>query len=125
MQTTVVSSTASRDGSATTVVRVLRSRYDPSMGTSTASLESRFHIFHRENPRVFRALALLALRWCRKSSKPCSIAMLFEIIRYQSEMKTTGDVFKLNNSYRSRYARLLEQTYPQVNGRFVTRQLTS
>jgi hypothetical protein len=40
-------------------------------------------------------------------------------------MKTVGDDFKLNNNYHSRYARLIMEREPGLDGFFETRGLRS
>jgi hypothetical protein len=51
--------------------------------------------------------------------------MLVEIARYHTEMRTVGDAYKINNDFRSRYARLIEERIPECQGRFVTRRISS
>ena len=50
--------------------------------------------------------------------------MLFEIVRWRRGVVTViGDGFRLNNNYRSRYARLIESQEPDLEGIFDTREL--
>lgn len=87
----------------------------------TMSLRERFAIFHARNPHVYEALRSLALRMRHKGIKRYSIAGLFEILRYDYTMQTQGDEFKLSNSHRAFYARLLMEQEPQLEGFFELR----
>lgn len=51
------------------------------------------------------------------------VGMLFEVLRWHSQRATTGDPFRLNNSYRSRYARLLIERRPEWAHLFELRRL--
>lgn len=90
-----------------------------------ASLESRFRTFHQANPWVLDALIGLARDMRRTRDRRVGIGMLFEVLRWQSWRHTSGDEFKLNNSYRSRYARLIMERCPDLADAFETRGLTS
>lgn len=73
--------------------------------------------FHRKNPHVYTRLKVLALRTKAKGLEHYGIAALFEVMRYES-LTTAGEPWKMNNSYRALYARLLEYEVPQLNGFF-------
>jgi hypothetical protein len=51
------------------------------------------------------------------------IKALFEVLRYEYSVQTQGDEFKLNNSYTSRYARMLMRQHADLDGFFETREL--
>ena len=87
-----------------------------------AALDDRFEAFHRENPQVFTALRALALRMVDAGVRQYGIAGLFEVLRYEHLIQTQGDGFKLNNSFRAFYARLLMEREPRLRGFFETRQ---
>lgn len=81
--------------------------------------EDRFQAFHRANPWVLAELLRLALEMRRHQSH-WGIAAAFEVLRWERRA-TVGDEFKLNNDYRARYARLLNQD-PRLRGFFRTRK---
>lgn len=88
-------------------------------------IDVRFAEFHRRNPHIFDLLLELALQAVKvQPSRKLSIAMLYEAARY-SRLISTGDAFKLNNDFRSRYTRLLEEREPRLRGRFETRRIRS
>jgi hypothetical protein len=87
------------------------------------TLDQRFTLFHAENPWVLRAYEKLAADWQAKGNTRGSVKMFTEIIRWQYGRQTTGADFKINNSYTSRYARLIMDRNPGWAGMFETREL--
>lgn len=88
-------------------------------------LESRFLAFHHANPNVYRELVAMARQWHAAGHTQAGIAMFFEVLRWQSGLRGDGDAFALNNSYRSRYARLIAANEPDLAGMFTLRTLGS
>ena len=86
------------------------------------SLEDRFNDFHAANPHVLRALRSLALQMRRSGRKRFGIKGLFEVLRWNYALQTRNPLtdFKLNNSFTSFYARLLNMD-PELAGMFETR----
>lgn len=83
-------------------------------------LEERFVRYHRDNPQILDRLRGLALQWHAAGHRKCSAKMLAEVLRWQHGLDdvTTDDDVKLNNSYVSRYARLILQTTPALPSDF-------
>ena len=90
----------------------------------SASVTERALRFDESNPQVFGALRDLALD-AKRRSHPCGIATLFEVLRWQHAIDTCGDEFKLNNSYRAYYARVLMEREPEIDGFFEVRRCRS
>lgn len=90
-------------------------------------LSERFLIFHYKNPQVYDRLVQLARRAVARGKKRIGIGMLWEVMRWEMwlDVVDDGDVFKLNNSYRSRYARLIMETELSLADVFETRKLKS
>jgi len=86
-------------------------------------IEARFSEFHHANPQVYEILVGLARKWRDAGHTTCSIKMLFEVLRWQVGITTRGDSFTLNNSYTSRYARLIAANEPDLADLFNMRQL--
>lgn len=88
-------------------------------------IERDFRAFHRRHPEVYRILCSLALRAIDRGKTKIGIAMLWEVMRWEAWLgRGVGDEpFKLNNNYRSRYARLLMEREPALAGVFETREL--
>lgn len=87
------------------------------------TLEERFRRFHALNPHVYRSLRHLAYEERGAGITRGSINRLYEVLRHRQALETRGDPWKLNNSYRSFYARLLMQSEPNLSGWFETRRL--
>lgn len=87
------------------------------------TIREAFREFHGKNPHVYDELVTLARGLVRAGHRRIGIGMLFEVLRWQRMLATTGDEFKLNNNYRSRYARLI--MYREIDLRYVfeTRRL--
>lgn len=77
------------------------------------AIEQDFAAFHRLNPAVYAELEARALRLHARGVRRIGIAMLFEVLRY-SQLETTGEEFKLNNSHRALYSRLLVHHHPEL-----------
>lgn len=88
-------------------------------------IQRRFEEFHTENPHVYRNLEVLAGQAHRAGASRIGMKMLFEVLRWEHTLTTTGDEFKLNNSYHSRYVRLMLREHPEWEGLFETRELAS
>jgi hypothetical protein len=86
-------------------------------------IEGRFIEFHHANPHIYDTLVTLARRWRDAGHASCSIKMLFEVLRWQVGVSTHGDQFTLNNSYTSRYARLIAANERDLAGFFQMRTL--
>ncbi len=86
------------------------------------TLQERFESFHRINPHVYDALRSLALDLVARGRRRIGIGMVFEVLRWQRMMATSGDPWKLNNTYRAPYARLLMEREPALAGVFETRR---
>ena len=89
-------------------------------------IEERFLRFHNDNPHVYATLRSLALRAYASGKRRIGVGALWERMRWEIWMDTSGDEeFKLNNDFRSRYARLLMRQEPALAGIFETRRLRS
>lgn len=86
-------------------------------------IQEGFERFHADNPQVYSKLLDLAINAKASGQKQIGIGLLWERLRYYYTIETTGDSYKLNNNYRSRYARLIMKTEPALQGFFKTREL--
>ena len=86
------------------------------------TISEQFEAFHRANPHVYRQLRALALNYRRAGQKRCGVKMLFEVLRYQSALKTVGEPWKLNNNYTALYARRLMDRESELTGFFELRE---
>ena len=88
-----------------------------------ASIQDRFESFHDLNPWVLDALEQLTADYVVRGRRRLGIKMLVEVLRWQYGRATTGDDFKLNNNYSSRYVRLIQERHPEWSDVFQTREL--
>lgn len=90
-----------------------------------SDLDTEFLAFHAANPHIYDALVVLARRAKAAGRKRAGIGMLWEVLRWDIFIRTTGTEYKLNNNLRSRYARLIMHREADLAGFFETRVLTS
>ncbi len=90
-------------------------------------LEQAFLDFHRERPEVYAQLVRLARQWVNAGGAKLGIATLFEKLRWEWHVAglTDSDGYKLNNNYRSLYARLIMKQESDLDGVFEIRSLAS
>lgn len=93
--------------------------------TTTAAVTTyeKFLLFHAQNPHVLDRLIGLAHELCAAGQTRLSIQMLFEVLRYETALQTSGDQFKLNNNYSSYYVRLIQGVDPAIGDLFETRAM--
>ncbi|MDY0811432.1 hypothetical protein [Kitasatospora purpeofusca] len=89
---------------------VLPGPQEPRHGT----IQERFEQFHDLNPWVLAELERLTAECIEARFSKISLGMLFELVRYSYGRATlSADDFRLNNDFRSRYARLLIERHPE------------
>ncbi len=93
--------------------------------TQPRSIQAQFEEFHQENPQVYSRLVQLARGLATRGHTRVGIGMLWEVLRWDNLMSTTGVPYKLNNNFRSRYARLIEAHEPDLVDLFDKRELHS
>jgi len=86
------------------------------------SIEQRFERFHRANPHVFRAIVQVARGARSRGLRRWSMNGVFEVLRWVRPVETSGDEWRLNNSYRALYARLVMDRCPDLDGFFEVRR---
>lgn len=89
------------------------------------TIQQAFMAFHRANPWVYNALVALAHDMVDRGHSRIGIGMLAEVIRwhYYRQTDDPSSGFKLNNNYRSRYARMIAAREPALADVFETREL--
>lgn len=89
-------------------------------------IDQAFVEFHHTNPHVYDRLVDMARKWQQAGHGKCSIKMLFEVLRWDEGIRTeSDDDLVLNNSFTSRYARLIAANEPDLAHLFETRALAS
>lgn len=88
------------------------------------AIQETFLNFHAENPFVYSTLVRLAQEVKAKNKLKWSIKALWEVMRWELEVKTDSlSEFQLNNNFPSRYARLIMEQEPNLAGMFNIRLL--
>lgn len=87
------------------------------------SAQERFEEFHRRNPQIYRLICEYARRLKAAGRTRYSIKTIWAVLRWQSDVQTTGEHYKLDDRYYSRYARLVMAREPDLAGFFNTREL--
>ena len=90
-------------------------------------IQAQFEAFHTRHPEVYADLVRLASRARVTAGRDrIGIGMLFEVLRWEwtlAGLPDDAEESKLNNNYRSRYARLIMADHPQLDGLFEIREL--
>ncbi len=89
------------------------------------SLDERFEDFHAAHADVYEIFARLSREMMAKGKKRYGAKALFERVRWELETSSSGKEPKINNSFVSRYVRLLVSREPAFEGFFETRILKS
>lgn len=100
--------------------------FDFGNNVELTGLQKDFVHFHLANPEVYKELVVLARKAKKTGKEKCGIGMLFEVARWHFWLTTsTTRTFKMNNSLRSRYARLIMEQEADLRGFFSLRELRS
>lgn len=90
------------------------------------TIEYAFWHFHAAHPEVYAEIVRLARQWRARDRATWSIDGAYEVIRWQRRINVDHrEQYKLNNDYRSRYARLVMEQETDLDGIFKTRELRS
>lgn len=82
--------------------------------------------FHRAHPEVWDHFVKFAFEAISAGRKHYSANAIFERIRWECEVTSGGQhEFRMNNSFRSIYARRFMRVYPERSGFFRTRRQRS
>ena len=82
-----------------------------------------FKEWHSANPQVYQKFRHSAFRIKATKREHYSAYPIFYHMRFEFDLQTTGDVFKINNNYLSMFIRLLIYNYPEFDGFFELREI--
>lgn len=92
--------------------------------TSSESLDLRFAEFCRENPDAIDALVEICRELKTLGETRISMKFVVEIARYKFIIRRLpGQRFAINNSFTSRFARIIETSHEDLAGMFELRVL--
>ncbi len=89
------------------------------------TIQARFQVYHDAHPEVYEYLLQLAQDLYSRGFRHYGIGALFEKVRWHFSVEKGLEDFRLNNNYRSRYARLMMEREPELDGFFELRELKS
>jgi hypothetical protein len=92
-------------------------------GDYPPAMLAKFKEWHELNPHVYRQFKQSAFKIKATGRKHYSAYPIFYHMRFEFDLKTTGDVFKINNNYLSMYIRLLIYNHPEFDGFFELREI--
>src|SRR5512137_2981613 len=89
------------------------------------TIDERFAEFHRNNPHVYDELVAMARRAKGHGYNRSGIGMMWEVLRWNRMFSTNpaDRDFKLNDHFRSRYARVIMDNERDLAGFFEVRSL--
>lgn len=87
-------------------------------------LDADFLAFHEAHPQVYAALVRLTREAVAAGRTKVGAKALWERLRWEFSLHT-GETPNLNNSFTSRYARLIAEREPDLAGVFEFRELRS
>ena len=88
------------------------------------TIQHAFEEFHKAHPEIYEYLVRLALEAYRKGFRHYGIGALWERMRWHFQVeRDMEEDFKLNNNYRSRYARKIIDNHPELAEFFELRAL--
>lgn len=89
------------------------------------TIDFAFRAFHAKHANVYAAVCHLARQAKRAGRTKIGIGMLWEVLRWQTFIAANDEheQYKLNNNYRSRYARLIMDVEDDLDGIFDLREL--
>lgn len=85
---------------------------------SLMSKRSTFLAYHRDNPEVWLYFKRYAFKLIEAGHTKFSQRMIWESMRMDAMLNTTGYQYKLNNNYTKFYAEIFMQKHPQYGDVF-------
>ena len=82
----------------------------------------RFEEFHIQNWHVYATIKRIAREAKKAGFSKWSIAGVFEVLRWETGLQTHGSAWKINNSFKPFYARMVMERCPDLEGFFDLRE---
>jgi hypothetical protein len=89
------------------------------------SVIKRFKKFNRKNPNVFKQFVELAFKMLQTGRAKYSARTIIEVMRWERDLQTVGEVFKINDNYTPIYVRMLIHENPEFGDFFELRRVRS
>jgi hypothetical protein len=89
------------------------------------TLKTQFDKFDAENPHVWDLFVDFTKKAVGAGMKKLSVALIIERIRWECNVETTGDRFKISNNHSAYYARKFHSKFPELGQVFTTHPVRS
>lgn len=89
------------------------------------SVRDRFTRFHKANPQVYDLFRQAAMRMRDTGRQRYSARTIVEVIRWDHDLRSTGDAFSVNDNFTPIYVRLLIHEHPEFRDFFELRTVRS
>ena len=87
------------------------------------TLMNRFNNFNRDNPEVYELFKRFTFQAINKGHTRLSAWMIANRIRWETQIETVNDDYKISNDYIALYSRKFMKDYPQHDGFFRTKPM--
>lgn len=87
------------------------------------TIDKKFIAFHQNNRHIYQDILRYTKQVWDSGHRNFGMKAIFERIRWDYTVYSTGIPFKLNNNYTSRYAKLVERDLPHTRGFFRNREI--
>jgi len=85
--------------------------------------KQKWWIWHKKNPKVWELFQRFTFEAINSGRKNYSHWAIIQRIRWETDIVTKGDSFKISNDWIGYYARYFHHTYPEHKGFFKTKPL--
>lgn len=93
------------------------------MTTFRSSKKRKWWAWHRSNPHVYHLFKRFTFEALGKGHEHLGAWLVINRIRWETNIETTGDDFKISNDYIAYYARLFMAEFPEHEGLFRTKTM--
>jgi hypothetical protein len=87
------------------------------------TLMNRFNNFNRDNPEVYELFKRFTFQAINKGHTRLSAWMIANRIRWETQIETVNDDYKISNDYIALYSRKFMKDYPEHDGFFRTKPM--
>jgi hypothetical protein len=91
--------------------------------TVDEDLLRRFARYHFLNPKVYGEFVRLCRLMHNRGREHYGQRTIIEVMRWDHDLNTRGDPFKINNDYGAIYARMTVTEFPELKGFFAFRRM--
>ncbi len=82
-----------------------------------------FTLFHLANPHVYELFKKFTFQAIKSGREHFGVGAIWERLRWETQIETVNEEYKLNNNHRAYYARMFMNDFPTHSGFFRTRKV--